>query len=145
MVNKRFKYMVLTIYICILFVRIITMFYTQICFISKSSLVEDNLFTLQQPKYFWKLAHVIPIFKSGDKSLVSNYRPRPIALLCTFTKIFEKVVCKYIFNFLVDNSLIYKFQSGFIAGHSTSHQLIELMHEIMQSLDNQELICLIFL
>ena len=90
----------------------------------------------------WKLAHVIPIFKSGDTSLVSNYRP--IALLCTVSKIFEKVVCKYIFNFLVNNALIYKFQSGFIPGHSTSHQLIELTHESIQSLDNQELICLIF-
>ena len=39
---------------------------------------------------------------------------------------------------------IYKFQSGFIPGHSTSHQLIELTHEIMQSIDNEELICLIF-
>jgi hypothetical protein len=23
----------------------------------------------------WKLSHIIPIFKSGDKSSVSNYRP----------------------------------------------------------------------
>ncbi len=38
----------------------------------------------------WKLAHVIPIFKSGDRTLVSNYRP--IALLCTLSKVFEKVV-----------------------------------------------------
>ena len=74
--------------------------------------------------------------------MVSNNRP--IALLCTVSKIFEKVVCKYIFNFLVNNALIYKFQSGFIPGHSTSHQLIELTHESIQSLDNQELICLIF-
>jgi hypothetical protein len=57
---------------------------------------------------------------------------------------FEKVAYKYIFYFLVDNSNIYQFQSGFMHGHSTSHQLIELTHEIMQSLDNQELICLIF-
>ena len=67
----------------------------------------------------------------------------PIALLCTVIKIFEKVAYKYIFNFLVDNSLIYEFQSGFMHGHSKAHQLIELTHEIMQSLDNQELICLI--
>ena len=73
--------------------------------------------------------------------MISNNRP--IALLCTVSKIFEKLACKYIFNFLVDNSLIYEFQSGFMHGHSTSHQLIELTHEIMQSLDNQELICLI--
>ena len=100
--------------------------------------------SLQERKFpkDWKLAYVIPIFKSGDKSLVSNYRP--IALLCTISNIFEKVAYKYIFNFLVNNALIYKFQSGFIPGHSTSHQLIELTHEIIQSLDNQELICLIF-
>ena len=71
--------------------------------------------------------------------MVSDYRP--IALLCTVSTIFEKVAYKCIFNFLDDNSLIYKFQSGFIPGHSTLHQLIVLTHEIMQSLDNQELIC----
>jgi hypothetical protein len=50
--------------------------------------------SLQERKFpkDWKLAHVIPISKSGDKSLVSNYRP--IALLCTVSKIFEKVVYK---------------------------------------------------
>ena len=46
--------------------------------------------SLQERKFpkNWKLAHVIPIFKSGDKSLVSNYRP--IALLCTVSKISKK-------------------------------------------------------
>ena len=73
--------------------------------------------------------------------MVSNNRH--IALLCTVSKIIEKVAYKYIFNFLVNNSLLYEFQSGFMHGHSKSHQLIELTHEIMQSLDNQELICLI--
>lgn len=90
----------------------------------------------------WKLAYVIPVFKSGDSSLVSNYRP--IALLCTISKVFEKIVYKYIFNFFIANALLYKFQSGFIPGHSTSHQLIELIHEILQALDNHELVCLIF-
>jgi hypothetical protein len=39
------------------------------------------------------------------------------------------------------NALIYKFQSGFLPGHSTTHQLIK---EICMALDNRELICLIF-
>ncbi len=37
-----------------------------------------------------KLANVIPIFKAGDASDVSNYRP--IYLQSTFSKVFEKIV-----------------------------------------------------
>lgn len=107
-----------------------------LCLLFNKSLLEKKY-----PKD-WKLAHVIPVFKNGDRSLVSNYRP--IALLCNMSKIFEKIVYKRIFNFLIENVLLYKFQSGFIPGHSTSHQLIELVHEILQALDNHELICLIF-
>ena len=87
----------------------------------------------------WKLAHVIPIFKVEINQWYGH-----IALLCTVSKISENVVYKYVFNFLVDNAHIYKFQSEFIPGNSTSHQLIILSHEILQSLDNHELICLIF-
>ena len=43
----------------------------------------------------------------------------------------------------MENALIYKFQSGFLPGHSTTHQLIELINEIFMALDNRELICLI--
>ena len=57
---------------------------------------------------------------------------------------FEKVVYKNVFNFLMKKALIYKFQSGFLPGHSTIHQLIELINEIFMALDNRELICLIF-
>jgi hypothetical protein len=58
--------------------------------------------------------------------------------------VFEKVVYKKKYNFLMENALIYKFQSGFLPGHSTTHQLIELINEICMALDNRELICLIF-
>jgi hypothetical protein len=37
--------------------------------------------------------------------------------------VFEKVVYKYIFNFLMENALIYKLQSGFLHGHSTTHTI----------------------
>jgi hypothetical protein len=53
----------------------------------------------------------------------------------------EKVVYKHIFNFLMENALIYKFQSEFFPGHPTTHQLIELINEICMALDNRELIC----
>ena len=73
----------------------------------------------------WKIAHVIPLFKNRDKSLPSNYRP--ISLLSGVSKVLEKIIFKHVFNHLLENKLLYKFQSGFIPGHSTSHQLIRVV------------------
>jgi hypothetical protein len=56
--------------------------------------------------------------KKGIKSDPSNYRP--ISLLSCVGKVFKRVVFKYIFNFLLDNSLIYKYQSGFMREFSIS-------------------------
>ena len=38
----------------------------------------------------WKLAHVVPIFKKGDKKDVSNYRP--ISLTCLTAKVMERIL-----------------------------------------------------
>ena len=76
----------------------------------------------------WKSATVMPILKKGDKSEVSNYRP--ISLISCVGKTFERVVFKHVHNHLLSNSLIYKYQSGFLPGHSTVHYLIELVHQI---------------
>jgi hypothetical protein len=38
----------------------------------------------------WKLSHVIPLFKVGDKSFPSNYRP--VSLLSCVSKLLEKIV-----------------------------------------------------
>ena len=46
----------------------------------------------------WKIAHVIALFKKGDKSLASNYRP--VSLLSCVSKILEKIVYKQIYNHL---------------------------------------------
>ena len=67
----------------------------------------------------WKIANVLSLFKKGDKSIASNYRP--IALLSCVVKVFERIVFKYIYNYMLEHKLLYKFQSGFVSGHSTSH------------------------
>jgi hypothetical protein len=39
---------------------------------------------------------------------------------------------------------IYKYQSGFMRGHSTVHQLIEIYHNICLSLENREVMCTVY-
>ena len=81
----------------------------------------------------WKIARIMPIFKKGDEHNPSNYRP--ISLLSTVGKLFERIIHKHIYNFMIDNNLIYKLQSGFLPNNSTVYQLLEIYHNICM---NQE-------
>ena len=90
----------------------------------------------------WKHAHVLPIFKKGDKSSPTNYRP--ISLLSCIGKVFERVMFKYIYNHLHSNSLLYDLQSGFRPGQSTVTQLIEIYHQICVAIDHRDYACFTF-
>jgi hypothetical protein len=81
-----------------------------------------------------KIAKVIPIFKSGDRSLFKNYRP--ISILPVFSKILEKIVANKLIKFLNTSDQLYEHQYGFRQGHSTIHPVIHLMNQI--ALDNDK-------
>ena len=70
-----------------------------------------------------KISRVKPLFKSGEASSFSNYRP--ISLLPSFSKIFEYVIFKQLYSYLDDNRLFSLEQYVFRTGHST-----ELMVQI---------------
>ena len=89
-----------------------------------------------------KTAKVIPIFKKGDKLLVSNYRP--ISLLSNINKIFEKLVYSRLYSFLELHNCIYELQFGFRARHSTQHALTSLTEMVRQALDEGNFACGIF-
>ena len=72
----------------------------------------------------WKEANVSPIYKKDDPSLVSNYIP--ISLLSTVGKVMEKVIHKHMFNFLKDQEVLTRLQSGFVPGDSTANQLVDI-------------------
>ncbi|CAB4039899.1 Hypothetical predicted protein, partial [Paramuricea clavata] len=78
----------------------------------------------------WKRANVTPIFKKDDPSLPSNYRP--ISLLCILSKVFERCVSYHCQHHL--SQFIYDFQHGFRKGRSTESQLLEVYHDILDSL-----------
>ena len=80
-----------------------------------------------------KLARVVPIFKAGESSALTNYRP--ISVLTFFTKVFEKIVYNKLFNFISDNNILYDHQYGFRKGRSTQQAIITLVDRITKSQD----------
>lgn len=59
----------------------------------------------------WKSATVVPIFKGGDKSCISNYRP--ISLLPVIVKILEKTLHYRLYTYLNANNFFTESQGGF--------------------------------
>ena len=84
----------------------------------------------------WKEANVTPVHKKNDKQIISNYRP--ISLLPIFAKVFERIIFKNLYNFLISNKLITKNQSGFRPGDSCTNQLLSLVHEIHTAFDDRK-------
>ena len=90
-----------------------------------------------------KVAKVMPIYKSGDKQSIENYRP--ISVLSFFSKILEKNVANYVLNFLDRHAILYDHQFGFRRGHSTSHAIISLVEKVSRSLDTGKIVVGFFL
>ena len=59
----------------------------------------------------WRTAHFTPVFKNGDPTLPSNYRP--ISLTCICSKIMETIIKDQLMYYLMDNKLITKHQHAF--------------------------------
>ena len=79
---------------------------------------------------------MIPLFKSGEDGLISNYRP--ISILPVFSKLFEKVVYKRLINYLDSNNTLFKKQYGFGKNHSTSLALLDLVDKITSAIDEKK-------
>ena len=90
-----------------------------------------------------KLAKIIPLFKAGKKSVISNYRP--ISILPFFSKFFEKVVHIQLYNYFDKNSLLYEHQYGFRPGFSTYMTVSNLHDKILFAIDHNEIPLAIFL
>ena len=84
----------------------------------------------------FKIAKVSPIFKSGEASLFTNYRP--ISVLNTISKIFEKLIHKRLSSFLSRCNIIVKNQFGFMKGRSTNDAIVEFLNDCHVSLEKKE-------
>ena len=85
---------------------------------------------------------VSPVFKKDDKTNVENYRP--ISLISSVGKTFEKVVHKHVNNFILSNQIITPFQSRFMPGDSTVNQLTDMYNTFCRALDEGKEVRVVF-
>ena len=80
-----------------------------------------------------KISKVIPIYKKEDDTMFSNYRP--ISLLPSISKIFEKVILEQLTTYLNKNNLIHKHQYGFRKNHSTEYASLHIVDYLNYEMD----------
>ena len=78
----------------------------------------------------------LKILKKNDHHTISNYRP--ISLLPSISKVFEKIIYQQTYSYFQKNNLFNSSQYGFCVGHSTELAAIEIVDRVMQNLDNNE-------
>jgi hypothetical protein len=89
-----------------------------------------------------KFSEITPIFKRGDKNDTSNYRP--ISLLMSLSKIFEKVIYNRLYHHFKDNHILVNEQFGFRQASSTDCVSHHLINSILSELNNKLLVGGIF-
>lgn len=94
------------------------------------------------PQLF-KEAAIVPIFKSGDKTLASNYRP--ISLTSILIKVLERIVRKQVFNFLSSMGKLNDSQHGFRNGRSCLSALLNVFDDIMHLVSKDCAVDMIYL
>ena len=77
----------------------------------------------------WRTHLIKPIFKSGNKNSVRNYRP--ISLLCAVSKVLERLVYNGIVDFVSNSVSVQQF--GFLRGRSALQQLLIMFNTLICS------------
>ena len=83
-----------------------------------------------------KIANVTPIFKSGDKDSVSNYRL--MSIFPAFSKVLERIMYNRVYNHLHSKGLLYEKQFGFQRDNSIERAILQLTRDITGSFEKGE-------
>jgi hypothetical protein len=91
----------------------------------------------------WKKALICPIPKIKRPESPKDFRP--ISLLCTMSKVLEKVVFEQILAHINAHSIIDPFQSGFRRLHSTASALLRVSEDMRMALFKKRVVLCVFL
>lgn len=90
-----------------------------------------SLQTGVMPK-LWKESFVTPVYKSGNKHDIENYRP--ISKINTVPKLFEKIICDQITLSLAPSLM--QEQHGFVSGKSAESNLVEFLDGVLSGMED---------
>ena len=77
-----------------------------------------------------------PIYKAGDNSDISNYRP--ISVLPCSSKILERLIYNRLYKYLKKNNILYGNQFGFQGGYSNSDAIVQLDEKFFDSFEKEQ-------
>ena len=80
---------------------------------------------------------------NNDQEMFNNYRP--VSLLCSLSKVFEKVMYSRLIKFLDAHSILFSYQFGFRKFHSTYMAIMTMVDKLTKHLDNGDFIFGVFL
>ena len=87
---------------------------------------------------------VSPVYYKRNPQQFDNYRP--ISTLSIFSKLFEKLIYKRIYSFLIAKNILYEKQFGFRKNHSTSHAINYLVkYHVTDNIEQKKHVIGIFL
>ena len=79
-----------------------------------------------------------PLYRKVDKTNPSNYRP--ISLLTSFSKVFEKALYVKLTEHINNNDILVGQQFGFRKRLATEDAVFKLIHEILSALNNRVMV-----
>ena len=83
-----------------------------------------------------KYSVIKPLFKSGDSDDINNYRP--ISIVNSYSKIFEKVMATQIAEYLEKNKLFCESQYGFRKNRSTNQTILTLVDTVLEEKNSKK-------
>ena len=79
------------------------------------------------------MSNICPIHIKGNKRKIETHKP--VSLLPISDKLFEKIVFNSVFNYLEEQNVLSKYQSGFQPNDSCINQLLGIVNGMYQSFD----------
>ena len=91
------------------------------------------------------LAAITPVFKSGDRTTPSNYRP--ISLTSVFSKVLERIIREQVSSFIDKKGCLNSTQHGFRnrSGRSCLSALLSVFDDIMHMLEDGGSVDMVYL